>query len=513
VLVVDDDAVVASVLRLALEREGHEVRVAANVPEALELFTPAAIDVVLTDLVMPGASGLDLLKALESQDPFVPVIIITADDSVHSAAEAVRERAFDYLTKPVPRQQLADAVGRALTYRRESQERARDHERRVRDQERLAQEHRQLTIRHQHTHKLLSNLLNRVNEGIIVFDAQGRIVDTSESFVALLGLPLHDLLDRDAREYFAPDPTEGDIQTRIAELAASPSRDAYWRGEVTVRGSRERLIPARLSLARVEIALGDEEGHTLYVVGLLSYDAAHEELSRQLQQADRLATVGILAGSAAHEIRNDLGPLLGYLTLIETGGSSANDLVPLMRDSIRRVRQHVDEILEPFRPRVKARGAIAMRDALDGVLGLLRRAGRLRRLTLEIEAPDDDVVVHADRDEFHQIAMNLLINAVDALGDGDGAARGTVRLRLHEAPPFGVFEVSDTGSGIPPEVRARVFEPFFTTKGRGGTGLGLPVVRDIVRSLRGDVTLDSVVGEGTFVRVRLPLYQPEQRQD
>ena len=142
-------------------------------------------------------------------------------------------------------------------------------------------------------------------------------------------------------------------------------------------------------------------------------------------------------------------------------------------------------------------------------MALLRRAGKLRRIKLSFEQRgDDDVIVHADKDEVHQIALNLITNAIDALGDGDGSERGTIEIRTWYEHDWGVLEVRDDGAGIAEELRARVFEPFFTTKGSGGTGLGLPVVNDIVRSLKGRVTLDKNGETGTVVTVWVPRYKP-----
>ncbi len=504
VLLVEDDDLVAHALKRSLQREGYEVHHAANVDEALPAFDANPIDVVVTDLLMPGGTGLDLLKKIEHRDPQVPVIIITADHSVQAAAEAVREHAFDYLTKPVSRTRLSETVARAVASRRETQ--IQQHE-----QERLREEHRQLEIRHQRTAMLLSVLFNRAVEGILVLDAEGRLVDASDSFVALVGKPLYELLDIDIRDLFEPHPTEGNVQDRVVQLVQEPLSQGHWRGEVTVRAARSRYLPARMSLSVCERPGGDEEDtQTRYVIALLYHEAAHEELSRRLQAADRLATMGLLAGSAAHEIKNELGPLVGYLSMIQQGGSDPveSGMIRIMRDSVRRVHEHVEQILAPLRPRVRTRGAVVLRDSVDNILALLKRAGRLRRITLEREESEDDVVVHADKDEVHQIALNLISNAIDALGDGGGADKGRIQISLLNRGEFGVLQVTDTGSGIDEGLRARVFEPFFTTKGSAGTGLGLPVVHDIVRLLRGKVTLDCPEDGGTVVSVSLPRYKP-----
>ncbi|MCA9709016.1 MAG: response regulator [Myxococcales bacterium] len=501
VLLVEDDHLVASALRMLLVRADYEVHIATDFHEAMPAFERQPVDVVVTDLLMPGGTGLDLLRQIEQRDPQVPVIIVTADHSVQAAAAAVRDHAFDYLTKPVKRERLLDTVARAVQARRQTQ-----HEQH--EQQRLREEHRQLSIRHQRTAMLLSVLYNRAAEGIIVVDPEGRLVDVSESFVSLVGKPLYSLLDTDLRDWFEPSPTGGDVQDRVMRMVRSGQAESHWRGEVTVRSGR-RQIPARMSLSLCESPEDEDHGPTRYVIGLVYFERSHEELSQRLQQADRLATVGLLAGSAAHEIKNELGPLLGYLSMIEGGGPDPveSGMIGIMRESVRRIKEHVEEILEPLRPRVRTRGAVVMRESVEQILKLLRRAGRLRRMKVEVVTGAEPVVVHADKDEVHQIAINLISNAIDALGDGGGGDRGSVTIELTHDGEYGVLRVCDDGSGISEELRGRVFEPFFTTKGSAGTGLGLPVVHDIVRSLQGRVTLDCPDEGGTIVTVHLPRYR------
>lgn len=502
VLVVEDDELVAHALAASLKRANYEVSLARNLDEARIEFGKRPTDVIVTDLLMPGGTGLELLKWVEAKDASIPVVIVTADQSIEAAAEAVREHAFDYLTKPVSRSDLTGTVQRAMEARRLRQTRSNE-------TARLKEEHRQLAIRHQRTAMLLSVLYNRAVEGILVLDSDGRLVDASESFVALVGRPLYELLDVNVRELFERHPTEGDIQSRIVDLAKGPLSAGHWRGEVTVHAGLGRHLPAKMSLSVCETP-GVDNDQTRYVIALLYYETAYEELSRQLQQADRLANIGLLAGSAAHEIKNELGPLLGYLTMIERRDKDPveSGMIRIMRESVRRVHEHVEQILEPLRPRVRTRGAVVLRDSVDAIVVLLKRAGKLRRIKLEITETQEEVIVHADKNEVHQIALNLITNAIDALGDGGGSDRGDITVRLSADDGFGILEVEDNGAGINEELRARVFEPFFTTKGSGGTGLGLPVVHDIIRNLRGRVRLESAEPRGTVVTVWVPRYQP-----
>ncbi len=502
ILLVEDDELVSSALRLALARCGYDVRAAANVDEALRLFDHSPADVVVTDLIMPGRSGLELLQEIDRRDPLVPVIIVTADDSVEAAAEAVRERAFDYLTKPVSRGELRATIVRALEARQAQL-------RELTVQARLREENRQLSARAQHMARLLAVLFDRAREGIVVFDEGGHLINASDSFVGLMGAPLDELVGSGADGLFEPHPVAGRFHDRIRQLATGEDPSGHWRGQATLRTSAGSRLPVRLSLSVCEVENRDDRTlpHT-YVVGLLHYDASHEQTQQHLQRADRLATMAVLAGSAAHEIKNDLGPILGYLSMIERSHQD-RDLVRMvrhMRESVRRVQEQVEQILAPLRPRVVARGPVVLADSIQDILEMLRRAGRMRRVEL-VEDIDERVVVHADKDEVHQIGMNLLLNALDALGDAGGGHRGRIFVGIYGDRDTGRLVVQDTGCGIPEEVRQKIFEPFFTTKGDAGTGLGLPVIHEITRSLGGRIRVETDQGQGTRFEVLLPLYR------
>jgi signal transduction histidine kinase/FixJ family two-component response regulator len=514
VLVVDDDRLVSSAVRQSLEREGFAVELATNIDEALMICQRVNVDVVLTDLIMPGGSGLDLLHRVECIDPFIPVIIVTADENVAPAAEAVRKRAFNYLTKPVGRNSLTAAVQSAVAARRRSQLRREQ-------QEQLRRDHRRLEIQNKRRSMILSVLYDRAVEGIVIWDEHGTLIDASGSFAGMVERESAELYTCDIDEFFEPHPCDGSVRERIALLASSSGQETQWQGEVTIRRRVGRSIPARLSLSLCDTsgALSSRwdaddpllaEAATRYIVGLVHVDRGHEDLSVQLQQADRLANTAILAGNAAHEIKNDLGPLLGYLSMLEP--LDQEGMVASMRESVRRIKAQVEQILAPLRARTRKAGPVFLKGVVDTTLEDLRRAGTLRRIKLSVESKSDgDVVVHADKDDVHQIAMNLVMNACDSLGDGEGGQRGEIRLVCHNEDGFGILDVFDTGSGIPPENLPRIFERFFTTKRTDGTGLGLPVVQDIVRRLGGNVSLTSRPGVGTHVCVKFPLYVAGER--
>src|SRR5216684_7394931 len=113
VLVVDDEANLRKVLATMLRRTGYDVTVAADGEQGLAEFLKSGADIVVTDLVMPKMGGMELLRSVNSSNPDVPVIIITAHGTVDSAVEAIKLGAFDYITKPFDQAEIQAVVAKA----------------------------------------------------------------------------------------------------------------------------------------------------------------------------------------------------------------------------------------------------------------------------------------------------------------------------------------------------------------------------------------------------------------
>jgi signal transduction histidine kinase len=233
-----------------------------------------------------------------------------------------------------------------------------------------------------------------------------------------------------------------------------------------------------------------------------------EALRRQVVELQRVSSLGVLAGSIVHELNNALTPILNYAKL----GLRNND--PEFR------RRAFEKILE---------GAQRASAIATGVLGLARPRADRRDPTDLVRLVEDvllltgkDLQKHRIRVDFHaegrphapvnpaqiqQVLLNLVINARQAMPDGGEL---TIRVAPDGAGRFAEIKVGDTGVGIPPEALPHIFEPFFTTKtgpdstGLGGTGLGLPVCRDIVEAHKGRLRVESRPGQGATFTLRLP---------
>ena len=229
-----------------------------------------------------------------------------------------------------------------------------------------------------------------------------------------------------------------------------------------------------------------------------------ERLRARLTEAERMAAVGELAASVAHEIRNPLAAIVNAASLLDqeetlTPGER-NGTLDAVKKETRRLNGILSDFLAFARPREVKRLKGDVRQVVEHVAALVRENPACAEGARTIVQVDPDVPSFAfDADQLTQVLWNVAINGMQAM-DGCGELRINVSRDNGEV----VVTVADTGRGIPPEDRQRVFEPFYSKK-RGGTGLGLSIARRIIAAHGGRIDVESIVGWGSRFMIRLPL--------
>jgi PAS domain S-box-containing protein len=353
------------------------------------------------------------------------------------------------------------------------------------------------------------SLIDLAVDGILIGDAEGRIIGVNRRIRELTGRSGEELVGRALQDCFAPE-----------ELRRAPLRyDLLVRGETVVN---ERLllrsdgtsVPVEMSSKRMP----DGTYHS-FLRDVTERRRTAEEKARlqdELRHAQKMEAVGRLAGGIAHDFNNMLmaiGSSVAVALRDLEPGSRAHRCLTEVDGAAERAAALTRQLLafsrkQAISPRVLDLGELVenLRPMLAGIVG----AG----VKLDIVAPRGLGLVRVDAGQMEQAVLNLAMNARDAMPGGgrlglgltdadlDGERSGALGLM---PGPYVALRVTDTGSGMTPEVRQRVFEPFFTTKPSGkGTGLGLAMVYGAVKQNRGAIDVDSVPGGGTTFRLFFP---------
>jgi signal transduction histidine kinase len=247
----------------------------------------------------------------------------------------------------------------------------------------------------------------------------------------------------------------------------------------------------------------------------LQRDLTRLELTQeQLVRQERLRALGEMASGVVHDLNNALVPIVGYTSMLLVRAEALDDRIKV-REHLKMIAtagedsQLVRALREFYRHRdhTEVFEPVIVNELLATVVSLTepkwrvqtQAAGRTIRLVTELQNAG---VVDGNSAELRDVFTNLIFNAVDAMPEGGTL---TVRATPDAAGSSAVAEVTDSGTGMTPEVQRRCFEPFFTTKGQGGTGLGLARVYGIIQRHHGTIEIDSAPGRGTTIRIRLPL--------
>lgn len=355
-------------------------------------------------------------------------------------------------------------------------------------------------------------MLENASDAILVVGSDDRIIEVSRSAESLFQLPTRSLPGRRAMDLFSLERPEADA-ARLRRLLSGAGASAEVLRIVRRDG---RTLGVEVSSSRVD--LGEE--HQVFVI--VRDVSERETLQAQLVMAERLASMGELAASVGHEINNPLAAAVLNLEIVSRrlttrGGafeSALGDegrarveeevLTPLKdaTDAIHRVSQIVRDLKSLSRSSGEARQLVDLRAVLDTASRIAKN--EIRHSARLVKDFRGELLVEANEGRLGQVFLNLLVNAAQAITDGD-AEENVITLAAREEGDFVVVEVSDTGVGIPHDIRDRIFEPFYTTKAVGaGTGLGLAICHRIVTGMNGVIEVESEPGRGSRFRVRLP---------
>ncbi|HEY7518151.1 MAG TPA: ATP-binding protein [Methylomirabilota bacterium] len=238
-----------------------------------------------------------------------------------------------------------------------------------------------------------------------------------------------------------------------------------------------------------------------------SLEATVRERTEQLLQSEKVATMGSLLAGVAHELNNPLAVVMGqtHMLMEVTTDASVRQRAEKINTAAGRCVRVVRNFLALARKRPPERTAVAINDVVKDAIELLAYELRSEGIEVRTTLADDLPPLSGDAHQLHQVLVNLLTNAHHAMRKSERPKHIAITTRAADARRHIRLEIADTGPGIPPEIQEKIFEPFFTTKPAGqGTGLGLPLCRNIVGQHGGTLTMTSTPGRGTTFVIELP---------
>jgi PAS domain S-box-containing protein len=327
-----------------------------------------------------------------------------------------------------------------------------------------------------------ASMLDLANDAILVLDLEGKILFWNRGAERLYGWMREEVRGKHAHTLLATQ-----FPVPLQEILDAVRAVGEWRGEIvhTNKEGRTIVVASRWTPRTGSVGLIG----TFEINRDLTEEKRRQEHSRN---AERLATLGRLAATVAHEINNPLDVLNNIFYLLEQQPLSdrARELILQGEAEVKCIAEITNATLRYSRSSPQPT-EISLRDVLDNVLSM--HAGQIRNRDVQVVKryrTEGRVIARAS--EMRQVFANLVGNALDALPDG-----GKLRISLTPRSDYGYFvAIADHGTGMPPSVRQYIFEPFFTTKGASGTGLGLWIARDIVRNHRGSIRVRSYTEPG-----------------
>ena len=351
-------------------------------------------------------------------------------------------------------------------------------------------------------------LLDESGEGVFLVEwPSGRVVDANGSAARQLGCGREQLLGTQLAEHLATGPTDRFAAEAARAAPGAPQQILH----AELRRADGSTFPAELGLRQV---VSDGQA---WLVAVSRDVTEREQLRARLSVADRMASVGTLAAGVAHEINNPLAYVIGNLEFARrelvrarrAGGLAAAVLADAeaaladAQEGAERVRLIVRDLKTLSRAGDDQRAPIDLRRVVDAASVMV--AHEIKQRAQLVREYRGEAVVLANEGRLTQVLVNLLINAAQAIPEGN-VQGNEIRVAVGVEAGQAVVEVRDTGRGIRPEHLGRIFDPFFTTKPVGlGTGLGLSICHGIVTDLSGTIEASSAPGRGTAVHVRLPL--------
>ena len=359
-----------------------------------------------------------------------------------------------------------------------------------------------------------ASLLKQVHSGVITLDLNNKIIYWNKYAEELYQWKNEEAMGKDIVELLSPE----EMKNTVANNFGIIHKEGHWEGEFNVKRKDGSTIPTLIS----NTLLKDLEGKTIGIIGISTdirerkqAEKALRESDEQLRQAQKMESIGRLAGGVAHDFNNLLTTIIGYTEIIESSldaSAPMSEYVKEVLNAADRATQLTSQLLAFSRKQTIAPRVIDINETLEHSQKMIKRLIE-ENIDLLFVPGKDLWQIKIDPGQFDQVLLNLAVNARDAMPRGGSVTFETANVVFDEANykaiqfakpgEFVMLTVSDDGCGMDKDVLGNIFEPFFTTK-ELGSGLGLSMVYGIVKQHNGFIIAESEPGQGTSIKIYLP---------
>ena len=487
ILIVDDDLSLCDNLEDILQDEGYQPFSAVTYADGLKLARKRRPKVALLDLKLPDGQGTALLSDLKRLYPDCLCIIMTAYADLDSAVVALEKAAYHYLQKPVHPTELLRLLKGAFEAIQ------------LRYEKRQAEEEQ----------KRLISAIDQAAESIVITNTEATILYVNPAFERLTGHTQEEAIGQNPRILKSGKHDEAFYKEMWHTLTSGDT----WRGEIINKSKDGTLFTEEATISPVF----DDKGKIINYIGVKHDVTKQRVLEAQLRQAQKMETVGRLAGGVAHDFNNMLSVILGTTALVMT----RDDLDDSMLKNLLQIQKAAEHSADITRQLL----AFTRKQVIEPKLVQLNPLIKdIEKMLGQLLGEDIDILsvlekgiwnIKADPGQIHQIVANLCINARDAMPQGGKLTIETTNVTFDDTyckdhagfvpGLFVMLAISDNGIGIDKQILPHIFEPFFTTKEEGkGTGLGLASVYGAVKHNNGFINVYSEPGQGTTFKLYFP---------
>jgi two-component system, cell cycle sensor histidine kinase and response regulator CckA len=454
----------------------------ASQTDFIKALEQKSFDIILSNKSLPDFDGVTALRLVREKFPHMPFIFVTGSMGEEAAIETIKDGATDYVLKD-RLSRLIPVIQRAI-HESEQAEKTRETEETIRQQ---------------------ADLLDKAQDAILVTDVKDHILYWNKSAERIYGWPAAEILGRRATELLPKD------QDKYDGAKQSVLAKGNWTGELAAlsREGRELTVESRWTLVR------NEEGGPKSILVIDTDITEKKQFEAGFLRSQRLESIGALAGGIAHDLNNALAPVVMGADLLKSCQDEGRreKFLEIISLGSQRATALVHQILNFARGSGGQSGPVKL-DHLILEMAKMIQDTFLKSISVSVKISGPELwSVWGDVTGFHQVLLNLCVNARDAMPTGGQLILSAQNLMLNQettsakgAPgPYVMISVRDTGGGILPEVLPHIFEPFFTTKiGDTGTGLGLSTVAGIVKQQGGFIEVETEPGKGTEFKIYLP---------